>query len=115
MSGQCRRYQVPHGVGLRVAVQQQQWRAMTAHAGLKYTCGSLNQSERKVLQVKHVKSQTGRYSFAPRTTRLTPKAVMAVPKTVTAVIGSANSSQAISAVQGGTRYSKLVTAVAAPR
>lgn len=54
-------------------------------------------------------------TFAARTTRLTPTAVMAVPSTVKAVIGSEKSSHAINAVDGGTRYSKLVTAVAAPR
>jgi hypothetical protein len=41
--------------------------------------------------------------------------VSAVPSSVTSVIGSANSSHAITAVQGGTRYSRLVTAVAVPR
>ena len=53
--------------------------------------------------------------FAGRTTRLTPNAVSAMPNTVTTVMVSPNSSQAIIAVVGGTRYSKLVTAVAAPR
>ena len=38
-----------------------------------------------------------------------------MPASVSAVSGSANNNQAITAVQGGTRYSKLVTAVAAPR
>lgn len=52
---------------------------------------------------------------AARTTMLTPTAVKAVPTRVISVIGSPNSSQAISAVVGGTRYSRLVTLVAAPR
>jgi len=34
---------------------------------------------------------------------------------VAKVIASSNNTQAISAVVGGTRYSRLVTAVAAPR
>src|SRR5690606_21143525 len=50
-----------------------------------------------------------------RTTRLTPTAVSAMPATISTVIGSPNSSQAISAVVGGTRYMRLVTLVAAPR
>ncbi len=42
-------------------------------------------------------------------------AVMAVPSKVMAVICSSNSSQAISAVVGGTRYIRLATVAAAPR
>eukprot|EP01137_Pigoraptor_chileana_P013822 Opistho-2@67766 len=42
-------------------------------------------------------------------------AVSAVPTSVTSMIGSSNSIQAISAVVGGTKYSKVVTDVAAPR
>ena len=38
-----------------------------------------------------------------------------MPATVSRVMGSPNSSHAITAVQGGTRYSRLVTAVAVPR
>ena len=53
--------------------------------------------------------------FAGRTTRLTPTAVISVPAMVLAVMGSPNSSQAIRAVQGGTRYIRLVTDAAAPR
>ena len=52
---------------------------------------------------------------AGRTTRLTPSAVMAMPITVVSVIGSSNSSHAITAVVGGTRYIRLVTEAAAPR
>jgi hypothetical protein len=37
-----------------------------------------------------------------------------MPAKVTAVIGSSNKNQASSAVQGGTKYIKLVTLAAAP-
>ena len=40
---------------------------------------------------------------------------MAVPSSVRAVICSSNSTQAISAVVGGTRYIRLATVAAAPR
>jgi hypothetical protein len=50
-----------------------------------------------------------------RTTNATPKAVMAIPSNVTHVKGSAKSIHANKAVQGGTKYIKLVTEVAAPR
>jgi DNA-binding transcriptional regulator LsrR (DeoR family) len=40
---------------------------------------------------------------------------MAVPAKVMAVMLSPNKIQAITAVVGGTRYNKLVTAAAAPR
>ena len=43
------------------------------------------------------------FGFAGRTTRLTPTAVKAVPTTVATVMISPNSSQAITAVVGGTR------------
>jgi hypothetical protein len=38
-----------------------------------------------------------------------------MPTSVTKVMGSLNKIQAITAVVGGTRYNKLVTAAAAPR
>jgi hypothetical protein len=38
-----------------------------------------------------------------------------MPANVTNVMGSLNKIQAITAVVGGTKYSKLVTAAAAPR
>jgi hypothetical protein len=41
--------------------------------------------------------------------------VSAVPAKVMAVMPSPNNSQAITAVVGGTKYNKLVTAAAAPR
>ena len=44
-----------------------------------------------------------------RTTRLTPKAVSAMPATVMAEMGSPNNTQAITAVQGGTRYMSELT------
>jgi hypothetical protein len=50
-----------------------------------------------------------------RTTQLTPNAVKAVPERVAQVMGSSNSSQAIMAVVGGTKYIRLVTEAAAPR
>ena len=50
-----------------------------------------------------------------RTTQLTPSAVRAVPANVVAVMASPNSTQAIMAVVGGTKYIKLVTDAAAPR
>ena len=50
-----------------------------------------------------------------RTTKLTPNAVKAVPAKVKPVMGSPNKSQASKAVQGGTKYMRLDTLVAAPR
>ena len=50
-----------------------------------------------------------------RTTSATPTAVRPTPSTVPRVIGSPNSTQAISAVVGGTRYIRLATEAAAPR
>jgi hypothetical protein len=38
-----------------------------------------------------------------------------MPANVTQVMGSLNKTQAITAVVGGTKYNKLVTAAAAPR
>lgn len=50
-----------------------------------------------------------------RTTKLTPKAVKAVPKMVAKVMVSPNKTHAIKAVVGGTKYMRLVTEAAAPR
>jgi hypothetical protein len=55
------------------------------------------------------------HALGERTTRLTPAAVSAMPATISTVIGSPNSTQAMTAVEGGTRYIRLVTLVAAPR
>jgi hypothetical protein len=52
--------------------------------------------------------------FAGLTTQLTPQAVSAIPSNVKAVMGSSNNNHATKAVQGGTRYIKLVTLAAAP-
>ena len=50
-----------------------------------------------------------------RTTRATPSTVRPMPSNVVGPSCSLNSSQAIKAVQGGTRYIRLVTWLAAPR
>lgn len=50
-----------------------------------------------------------------RTTRATPLAVSSMPSSIETVKASPNKAQAITAVQGGTRYIRLVTDVAAPR
>ena len=47
-------------------------------------------------------------------TSITPVIVKHRPKAIMSVNGSSNKSQAITAVVGGVRYSKLVTFVAAP-
>src|SRR5207237_10602209 len=51
-------------------------------------------------------------SSAGRTTSATPTTVNATPAIMTGVSDSPNIAHAITAVQGGTRYSRLVTAVA---
>jgi hypothetical protein len=50
-----------------------------------------------------------------RTTSATPITVNAMPAIMTGVSDSPKIAHAISAVHGGTRYSRLVTAVASPR
>jgi hypothetical protein len=60
-------------------------------------------------------SRSNLYHFGERTTWLTPKAVSAVPAKVMAVIGSSNNNHAMIAVEGGTKYIKLLTEAAAPR
>ncbi len=61
------------------------------------------------------KGSKGFHERDGRTTRLTPKAVSAVPIKVAAVMVSPNKTHAMMAVVGGTRYMRLVTEAAAPR
>lgn len=51
----------------------------------------------------------------PRTTSATPTTVSAMPASIVGVNDSPNKIHASPAVQGGTRYNRLVTWVAAPR
>jgi hypothetical protein len=61
------------------------------------------------------KQRSARQGRDGRTTKLTPTAVRAVPKRVAMVMVSPNSSHAMMAVVGGTKYIRLVTDAAAPR
>ena len=55
------------------------------------------------------------YRSAVRTINATPQTVIAMPTTMSGVNASLNISQASKAVDGGTRYIRLDTRVAAPR
>ncbi len=96
---ELRRDTMPHGMGLGVTVQQQQWGPLARTNTMQRNAAALDAAGNK-----YWLRGGGRHGyFEFRTTRLTPKAVSAIPAMIIGVMGSAKSSQAIRAVQGGTR------------
>ncbi len=83
-------------MGLWVAVQEQPWRPRTADANA--------QADITVPEVSRVEAvELHAADYPPRTTSATPSAVTPMPASTCADSASPNSSQAITAVVGGTR------------